>query len=480
LRSPRMRKALNVAGVALSLGVITVLVYVSGGTKSIAIHFYYLPIIWAGYVGGDMGALLAGLLAAILCGPPMPADTQQTDVLLRQQSVVEAVVRTLFFFVVAMASSRLGSVLRGRATEFQTLYEVAKTVSSSLRLDTVLNLIVDSAMQVMNVKACVIRLLDPESDLLELRAARGLSAAYLNKGPVSVAENALDRRVLQGETIAIQNAPQHPDVRYSEDAAREGITSVLTVPLLSKGQALGVIRIYSRSERRFRAGEIALLEAFANQAAVAIENASLYEDIRRNYYETVRALTIAIEARDQATYGHSERVTEIAQRLAARLGMGEEEKELLRFATILHDIGKIGVERAALEAGEVETMEQRMFYQLHPLIGRSILAPVEFLQSVTAVVLHHHEHWDGSGFPEGLKGEDIPYDARLVAVVDAYDRLVHGPEGTDGIEPAVAFKAIERWAGTRLDPKLVEVFMKMRPEEIARGALVDRGPSRRR
>jgi len=480
LRSPWVRKALNIAGVGVSLGLITVLVYVSGGAKSIAIHFYYLPIIWAGYVGGDMGALLAGLLAALLCGPPMPADTQQTEVALRQQNVVEAVVRTLFFFVVGMASSRIGSVLRRRAHEFKTLYEVARTVSSSLRLDTVLNLIVDSAVQVMNVKACVIRLLDPETDLLVPRAARGLSEAYLNKGPVRVAENALDQRALQGETIAVPNAPRHPDVTYGEDAAKEGITSVLTVPLLSKGQALGVIRIYSRSERRFGTGEVALLEAFANQAAVAIENASLYEDIRRNYYETVRALTIAIEARDQATYGHSERVTEIAQRLATRLGMGEDDKEYLRFATILHDIGKIGVERAALEAGEVETMEQRMFYQLHPLIGRSILAPVEFLQPVSAVVLHHHEHWDGSGFPEGLKGEAIPYDARLVAVVDAYDRLVHGPEETEGVEPAEAFETIERGAGTKLDPKIVETFMKMRPEEIARSAFPDGVPTRHR
>ena len=474
-----MRAALNYLGVALSLVLITLLVYVSGGTKSIAIHFYYLPIIWAGYVGGDMGALLAALVAALLCGPPMPADTQATEAALRNQSLVEAVVRTLFFFVVGMASSRIGSTLRRRAHEAQTLYEVAKTVSSSLRLDTVLSLIVDSAVQVMNVRACSIRLYDPDTDLLEVKAARGLSEQYLSKGPVKVAENALDQQALAGETIHIRNAPEHPDVTYGAAARREGLSSVLTVPLLSKGAPLGVIRIYTHSMRRFQPREVALLEAFANQAAVAIENASLYEDIRRSYFETVRALTIAIEARDPATYGHSERVTAVAQRLATRLGMTEEQKEYLRFATVLHDIGKIGLDKAALESVQAETPEQRMFYEMHPLIGRSILSPIEFLQPICdSVVLRHHEHWDGSGFPEGLKGEAIPLEARLVAVVDAYDRLIHGAEGEGGIPAAEAFELIEREAGKKLDPEIVEVFMKMRPEEIAHEAL-DGSPSAR-
>lgn len=472
-RPSKGRAILSVVLIGVSMLLITLLVYVSGGARSIAIHFYYLPIIWAGYVGGDMGAILAVLLAALLCGPYMPADAQALIPADKYQTLQELLLKVLFFFVVGIASSRIGFTLRRRATEFETLYEVARTVSSSLRLEAVLSLIVESAAKVMNVKACSLRLLDPEARQLELRASRGLSPEYLAKGPVQVEESPIDARVLRGEPVTLTNVSKGPGFQYADEAAKEGLSSVLTVPLLSKGAPLGVIRVYAHSERQFTSGEVALLEAFANQASVAIENASLYEDIRRNYYETVRALTIAIEARDPATYGHSERVTDIAQRLADRLGLSEDRKEYLRFATVLHDIGKIGVEASALDARHSREPDVRMFYEMHPIIGRSIIAPVEFLQPICAVALYHHERWDGTGFPEGLAGDDIPYEARLVAVVDAYDRMVHATGGEEGLHPAEAFVAIADGAGVAFDPEIVEVFMKLRAEEIARFAVGD-------
>jgi putative nucleotidyltransferase with HDIG domain len=240
-----------------------------------------------------------------------------------------------------------------------------------------------------------------------------------------------------------------------------------------KDSALGVMRVYAHAERSFSRDEAALLGAFAHLAAIAIENAQLYEDMRRSYYETVRALTIAIEARDPITYGHSERVTTIADRLAERLGLSEEEREYLRFSTILHDIGKIGVETPSLDGLGPAEPDLRMFYEMHPIIGRSILAPIEFLAPVCDVVLHHHERWDGAGFPQGIAGEQIPLQARLVAVVDTYDRLVHGVNGEGGADPADAFAQIKAMSGTRFDPALVDAFMRMSTEEIARHSVSD-------
>jgi len=477
-----MRKrwvAVNLILLGASLIAITIVARLSGGAHSIAIQFYYLPIIWAGYLLGDVGALFAALVAAFLAGPVLLPETMQ-DVggdtpLTYGDIILPDIVRTLFFFVIGMASSRIGYALRRRATEFETLYEVAHTVSSSLRLEAVLNLIVQSAMKVMAVRACSLRLLTDDKERLELRAADGLSADYLKKGHIQVAESPVDERVLRGESVALQNVGKMPGFQYSDEAAKEGLTSVLTVPLISKDEPLGVIRVYALSERRFVPDEVALLEAFANQASVAIENASLYEDIRRNYYETVRALTVAIEARDPVTYGHSERVTEIAQRFAGRLELVEDDKEYLRFATVLHDIGKIGVDTPSLDLnmdfGEAANFDMQMFYQMHPIIGRSILQPVEFLQRICPVVLYHHEHWDGSGFPENLAGEDIPYEARLVAIVDAYDHLVYGSDGQGGIHPTDAFAVIEAQSGARFDPVLAKQFLKLRPEEIARFTL---------
>jgi len=475
LKQPSVgRFVVNVILIVVSLGLITALVHVSGGANGIAVHFYYLPIIWAGYVAGDIGALLAALIAALLCGPMMPANLNAADTEGYWQTPADIGLRTLFFFVVGMASSRIGFILRRRASEFETLYNVARSVSSTLRLEAVLKVIVDSAEQVMNVRACAIRLLDKDRGLLQLRAARGLSRAYLSKGPIRVPESPLDRRVLAGETVELRNVADGEGFQYAKEAAKEGLTSVLTVPLEVKDEVLGVMRVYAHTERTFMRDEIALLEAFAHLAAIAIENAQPYEDIRRSYYETVRALTIAIEARDPATYGHSERVTYTAQRFADRLGFSEDEKEYLRFSTVLHDIGKIGVESPSLDAFGPADVDLRLFYEMHPLIGRSILAPVEFLKPICDVVLYHHEHWDGTGFPEGIAGEQIPYQARLVAIVDAYDRLVNGINGAGGIHPVDAFAQIKLQAGSRFDPQLVEAFMQLSTEEIARRTLEPR------
>ncbi|MBM3498922.1 MAG: HD domain-containing protein [Armatimonadetes bacterium] len=473
-RGSTLRFVLNAVLIVVSMVAITVIVRVSGGANGIAVHFYYLPIIWAGYLAGDVGALLAGLLAALLCGPMMPADVTAPDPERYWQDPADIGLRTLFFFVVGMASSRVGFILRQRATEFETLYHVARSVSSSLRLESVLKVIADSAEHVMNVRACAIRLLDRDRGLLQLRASRGLSRAYLAKGPVKVAQSPIDMRVLDGETVAMRNVTDSGGFQYVEEAAREGLTSVLSVPLSVKDEVLGVMRVYAHAERAFSRDEIALLEAFANLAAIAIENAQLYEDIRRSYYETVRALTIAIEARDPVTYGHSERVTAVAQRLGERLGLSEEELEVLRFSTILHDIGKIGVEGPALDARLDPDVDLRMFYEMHPLIGRSILAPVQFLHPICEVVLYHHERWDGAGFPEGLAGEQIPFQARLVAIVDTYDRLVNGVDEFGGATPADAFAQIRLQSGSAFDPSLIDVFMQMSTEEIARRTLDDR------
>lgn len=447
--------------IVISMAAITVLVVVDG-TQSIAVHFYYVPIIYAGFVFGDYGAILATVAAAFLCGPWMPASihTSGTQTVKTPQGLWDMPLRAGIFYLLGIFASRVSGALRRRISEAETLYEVARSISSSLRLREVLDSIAHHALAVMDARACSIRLLDEETGELSAAAAAGLSEQYLKKGPVLIDESALDERVLKGEAVAILNAQTDPLFQYPEAAREEGLTSVLSVPLRSKEATLGVIRIYARRRRQFLRHEIELLTAFAHQAAVAIENAELYEDIRRNYYETVRALTIAIEARDSATYSHSERVTELTEQLASELGIAEHERELLRFGAILHDIGKIGVAEQMLDARE-GPMEEQMFYQMHPLIGRSILQPVGFLEPVMAIVVHHHEHWDGSGFPEGLKGEQIPYNARLVAVVDAYERAVHPTESPSPVSPREALDQVLTGAGTTFDPEIVAAFARM-------------------
>ncbi|MGD9498103.1 MAG: HD domain-containing phosphohydrolase [Armatimonadota bacterium] len=452
------RAVLQGAAIVLAMAAIAALVAI-GGTSSIAVHLFYLPILYAGFVFGDFGAIIAAIVAALLCGPWMPSQViaQGPEMVRVPQTWWDIGLRTALFYVLGIFASRVSHTIKRRATEMRTLYEVARTVSSSLRLRNVLDTIAQQAVSALDARACSIRMLDRERGELERAASSGLSEEYWGKGPVTVQQSALDRRVLAGETVAILNAQTDPLFQYPEAARQEGLTSVLSLPLRSREDILGVMRIYAHRQRRFRGQEVELLSAFASVAAVAIENAELYEESRRGYFETIRALTIAIEARDSATYSHSERVTELADELAAELGLSNGDREVLRFGCILHDIGKIGIEERMLDARDTHDAAH-VFYRMHPLIGRAILRPVTFAQQFMPIVLYHHERWDGSGFPQGLEGEQIPYLARLVAVVDSYERAVNPTESPMPVSPREALHSIVRGAGSAYDPEIVAAF----------------------
>lgn len=452
----------SIVFIAVTVGVVTTLVYVSG-TSGIAVHCYYIPIIYAGYAFGDYGAIIVSMLCATLCGPWMPAEISRDSRI--AQGETDILVRALIFYVIAIAASRTSLELKRRIGEARTLYEVARNITSSLRLQEVLGLITKHALTVMDAKACAIRLLDRESTELKLAAQHGLSEDYAKKGSVSLSGSEMDRIVIEGNVLQIADVRNDPKFQYPEEARQEGIASVLSVPLVSKDAPLGVIRVYSERPRRFRAREIELLRAFADQAALAIENAELYEDLRKGYYETVRALTIAIEAKDSATYSHSERVTELAAGLASRLGVDGEDLDLLRFGAILHDIGKIGVAEHFLDS-PTGSEETQIFYRMHPLIGRSILQPISFLAPIMSIVVSHHENWDGSGFPEGLSGKDIPHTARIVAVADRYERLVNPDTGGTGLSSKDALLRVVSEAGSRFDPEIVGAFHSMMKQGV--------------
>jgi len=460
LKRRATRTVVSLIVLAIGMGFITWLVYLRG-TTSIAVHFYYLPILWAGFAFGDYGAIIVSLLAALACGPWMPAEAALgPESPAVEQGLWDIVLRLLIFYVVAIFASRLSFALKRRMTEAQTLYQIAHSITSSLRIKQVLELITNHAMHVMDAKACNIRLLNKESGELELVATAGLDNGYWQKGPVVLEGNVIDQRVLDGHAEQIYDVTADPGFQYPEAAREAGLTSALIVPLETKEETLGLIRVYSKSPHKFTQREINLLTTFAHQASIAIENAKLYEDIRQNYYETVRTLTRAIEAKDVETYSHSERVTDLVEKIAQQVGMSSEQRELLRFGSILHDVGKIGLEDTHTAPSNGSDQAAEVFYRMHPLIGQSILQPVTFLAPVLSVITHHHERWDGSGFPEGLQGDDIPYEARIVAIADAYDRLIHphDPAANHSLSPHTALQKIVADAGTKFDPNLVTAF----------------------
>lgn len=173
---------------------------------------------------------------------------------------------------------------------FRALYRVVTAVNSSLRLHTVLSLVAEKVAEAMSVKACSLRLLDRATDILTISAMYGLSQQYMKKGPVELVKSHIDQEALQGQAVYIRNAAVDPRFQYPEEARHEGIVSVFCVPLVSKGEFIGVLRVYSETEREFDAFDEEFLRTLASVSALAIENARLYETLKRDFDQTIGAL----------------------------------------------------------------------------------------------------------------------------------------------------------------------------------------------
>ena len=435
----------------LAVSYFVYLAYLYKAYTAAAMMFFYVPVIlaaaWFGDWGGMLSAAAASCLAVIVpryaAGiPPSPLDS---------------VVRTGFLFLIGLVTASLSRNLANRAKQFESLYEVASAVAGTLRPEEVLEGISQAAARLLGARGASLHFLSEDGSRLTLETCYGVPCGCCGGEAISLEESPLDKEALQGKQIVASARPKRGEAPMPSWAEAHGIQAMLITPLRSKEKSIGLFRVYSQDRALFTPEVRELVGAFANQAAVAIENARLYDNIRSGYFQTVRALTLAIEAKDPPTLGHSERVTANLAKMGRLLGYSGDELELLSFGAILHDIGKIGTGDVR---EETSAEEQRIVMEMHPLIGRGILQPVTFLRSILPMLVYHHERLDGSGYPEGLKGEDIPFSARLLAVADVYD-ILSSEMTNSGLslshEEAIGY--LRDKAGMLFDPKAVEVLV---------------------
>lgn len=447
-------RVLLAIGIAASLPFITYMVYIDGGTAGSMVHFYYVPIITAAIFFGDIPGMATAIVAAVSTVFLPQARIEQWEM----QPFRDIFVRLCFFYVIAILAARLSAQFQLAAKESSSLLSVSRAVNSSLRLGDVFKTIVDKAAEILEVKAASILLLTPDRRHLTIEASHGLSDEYLRMPPVPLSPDLIVEVAAHRGAIIITDPSKHPRSDWEEYASREGIKALACVPVIMRGQPFGALCVYTGGRIRFSRRAVRILQAFADQAGMAIANARLFEDIQRNYWDTVRSLTRAIEAKDPYTLGHSERVTDYALRMGAALHLSPEDIETIRFGAILHDVGKIGVAEHVLNSSAALSAQDEMLARLHPLIGKSILEPVDFLKPAIAIVLDHHEHLDGSGYPEGLSNDQIPRLARLVAVANAFDDLVSATADRPGMDKKPALAEIERFSGVHWDPEMVNAL----------------------
>ena len=236
--------------------------------------------------------------------------------------------------------------------------------------------------------------------------------------------------------------------------------SLLCMPLRGEEGVLGAVVVLRLAPRRgFRESKRKLLSVLTDRAAAALENARLYEDLQYTFKQTIQALANILEDRDPYTRGHSERVSKYARMIARGMGLSDEEVERIADSALMHDIGKLGIRFEELNKADPLTESEYEMFKSHTTRGKWILEPIEFLHPLIPGVYHHHERWDGRGYPQGLEKEDTPLMARILAVADTYDAMTSHRAYRRALPHEVAMREIEDCAGTQFDPQVVEVFV---------------------
>ena len=271
-----------------------------------------------------------------------------------------------------------------------------------------------------------------------------------------------DRAWLYGDNMHVlaSNGMELPAVFDGAGFANDD-QRVLVLRLVVQGEALGAVAIARQADRDFSEEEVRRAEHLADQAAVALNDLKLRGELEEMSWEALRALANAIDAKSTWTAGHSERVTDLALEVGRELELSDKEMDILHRGGLLHDLGKIGVSLRVLDHPGKLDQEMRKEIEAHPVIGARILEPIRAFQPMLPIVLYHHERWDGLGYPEGLKGLEIPRFARLLAVADVYDAMVSARPYRDGLDPEIALDEIRSCSGTQFDPEMAAALLRV-------------------
>jgi putative nucleotidyltransferase with HDIG domain len=346
--------------------------------------------------------------------------------------------------------------------ELESLYNLSEHVSHSLDLSETLTNITKLAVDITHTDACSLRLLNPDTNELEIMAATGVGPGYKNKGSLKIGEGVGGYVAKEGVAVMIPNLTEDKRIKYTSYLDNEGLMSLVSVPIKDEEESvIGIISVYKRQEYSFPQSIVNLLSTFANNTAVTIKNARLFETITRNYSDTIQSLALALEAKDKYTRGHSERVTDFALQIAKELGLTESELYTLRFAGKLHDIGKIAISDNILLKEDKLTLAEYADIKTHPQRGADLLKPLQFLQETCNVIKHHHERFDGKGYPDGLTANAIPLLSRILAVADAFDAMTSERPYRAPLSEKQALKETIACSGTQFDPEIVKAFEKI-------------------
>ena len=369
----------------------------------------------------------------------------------------------------AIVNAQLYATTQKRMQHLVALRNIDQAIAGSLDLHLVLDTLIDEVRTQLEVDAADVLIHNTDMNTLEYSAGKGfrtkaLQHTNLPLGQGNAGKAAIERRVvhvkdIRAELNGLKDAPNLPF---------ENFVSYYGVPLMAKSEVKGVLEIFHRSKLDPNEEWLDFLNALAGQAAIAVDSANLFDGMQRAHQElslayddTIAGWSAAMDLRDEETEGHSQRVSRITLDIARELEISSAELVHVRRGALLHDMGKLGVPDSILLKPGKLTDDEWVIMRKHPVFAFNMLSPIKYLRPALDIPYCHHEKWDGSGYPRGLKGEQIPLAARIFAIVDVFDALSSDRPYRQAWPQEKVLAYIQELPGSHFDPQVVEVFMGM-------------------
>jgi len=416
------------------------------------------------------------LLGMIILGPKQSEQSysnQDNQILLTLSQQTAVAVNNAQLF--SMAQREL---VRRRDTEkrlqlqlkrLSALQNINIAITTNIDLQIPLYLLLEQVTEELEVDAADVLLLDEENQQLVFVAGQGFITDALRHTKLEMGQGLAGRAAESGEVIHINNLKDESTSLHQSPLIKdEKFVSYFGVPLVAKGEIKGVLEIFHRTELHPSEDWMDFLNTLTAETAIAVDNAQLFQDLEKSnldlvaaYETTLEGWARTLELRDRETEGHSQRVMDLTLRLGRKLGIAEDEIKHIRRGALLHDIGKMGIPDTILFKEGPLNKDEWVVMRKHPQFAYDMLSKIPFLEKAMDIPYCHHEKWDGSGYPRGLLGEEIPLSARIFAIVDVWDALRSDRPYRKAWSDKEALKEIKQGKGTHFDPVVHEVFLNM-------------------